>query len=127
MRRGQEFLKTGDIAAARILFGLLMVLLGSVVQPQHHLRQPHRIGSIGHVAALDTKIEESVAALNQVTAVHPAAKKSTQTSPQKQVAANWTRRETSYRARLTKQQLRGTKYSTAFAFEQEYVGHYRSW
>jgi hypothetical protein len=79
------------------------------------------------VTALDTRIAQPVAAPNQVTAVAPAAKKSPQTSPQKQVAANWTRRETSYRIQMAKQQPRGGEYSTALASEQEYVGHYRSW
>jgi hypothetical protein len=100
---------------------VLMVLLSSVLQPQHHFRQPHPIGPIGHVAALDTKIAQPVAAPNQVTAVPPAAMKSTQTSPQKQVAANWARRQTPHRTRLTKQQP-GNGYSTVFAFEHEYGG-----
>ena len=106
---------------------VLMVLLGSVVQPQHHFRQPHPIGAIGHVAALETKVAQPVAAPTQVTVVAPAAKESTQTSPQQQMAANWTRRQTFYRTRLTKRQPRGNEYSTAFAFEREYENHYRSW
>ena len=106
---------------------VLMVLLSSVVEPQHHFRQPHPIGHIGHVAALEPKVAQPVAAPAQVAAVAPAVKKMPQTSPQKQVAANWIRHQTSHQTRLARQQPRGNEYSTALAFEQEYAGHYRSW
>ena len=105
---------------------VLMVLLGGVIQP-HYFRQPHPIVHGGQMAPLDGEFAQPIAAPSQVTAVVPAAKKKTQASPQKQIAANGTRRQTPDRTALPKQPSRGNEDSTVLAFEKDYFADYRSW
>ena len=100
---------------------VLMVLLSSVISPQH-LRQPHSIAPTKQMAALESKAALPITTVVQAAPDSPTPMKKTKTNSRKPGGTKWTRRQKHYRNRLPQQEPNGFEYSTALAFQQEYFG-----